>query len=83
MCIVLQISRSSYYYESKEKADESEISKAIVEIFKASRNNYGTRKIKIELKNKFGYQISRRRISRVMKENRLVSKYTTAQFKFM
>src|SRR5699024_9368613 len=31
--------------------------------------------------NKLGYQVSRRRISRIMKEQGLVSKYTVAQFK--
>ena len=36
------------------------------EIFRLSRNNYGTRKIKVELK--LGYQVSRKRISRLMKK---------------
>src|SRR5699024_936477 len=36
---------------------------------------------KKELHNKLGYQVSRRRISRIMKEQGLVSKYTVAQFK--
>lgn len=34
--------------------------------FKESRNNYGTRKIKIELEKK-GLTVSRRRIGRIMK----------------
>lgn len=53
---------------------------AILEIFKNSRQNYGTRKIKYELK-KLGIIASRRRIGRIMKENGLVSNYTVAQFK--
>lgn len=80
MCRVLQVNRSSYYYEAKQKPNEAELSSEITEIFKASRNNYGTRKIKKELM-KTGKQVSRRRIGRMMKQNGLVSNYTTAQFK--
>lgn len=80
MCRVLKISRSSYYYEAKQKQDESDLSDKIVEIFKRSRNNYGTRKIKKELQ-KQGEQVSRRRIGRIMKQHGLVSNYTVAQFR--
>ena len=80
MCRVLQVNRSTYYYEEKPKPDESELSSEIAEIFKVSRNNYGTRKIKQELM-KTGKQVSRRRIGRIMKREGLVSNYTTAQFK--
>ena len=79
MCKVLKISRSSYYYEAKQKADESELTAAIIDIFKASRNNYGTRKIKRELAKR-NMIVSRRRIGRIMKQEGLVSTYTTAQF---
>ena len=52
MCNVLNIPKSTYYYH--ENAREKEELKAeeadIKRIFKESRNNYGTRKIKIELK---------------------------------
>lgn len=80
MCRVLQVNRSTYYYEAKEKADESELTSEITNVFKASRNNYGTRKIKKELEQ-MGKQVSRRRIGRIMKQEGLVSNYTTAQFK--
>ncbi|XJZ27647.1 IS3 family transposase [Bacillota bacterium Lsc_1132] len=81
MCDVLQLSRSTYYYESKEQSDtEDELTEAIKDIFQKSRQNYGTRKIKPELK-KLGIIASRRRIGRIMKENSLVSNYTVAQFK--
>ena len=80
MCRVLQVNRSTYYYEAKQKPDESELASEITEIFRASRNNYGTRKIKKELMDA-GKQISRRRIGRIMKQEGLVSNYTTAQFK--
>jgi len=52
MCRVLQVNRSTYYYEAKQTPVDSELSSEITEIFKASRNNYGTRKIKEELKLK-------------------------------
>jgi putative transposase len=54
MCNVLNIPKSTYYYhenarEKKElKAEVADIKR----IFKESLNNYDTRKIKIELKNK-------------------------------
>lgn len=80
MCKVLQIPRSTYYYESKAKESTDEKTPKVAEIFKASRNNYGTRKIKVELK-KAGYIVSRRKIGRIMKQNGLVSNYTVAQYK--
>lgn len=80
MCRVLQVNRSTYYYKAKQRPDDSELASEITEIFKASRSNYGTRKIKKELM-KTGKQVSRRRIGRIMKQQGLVSNYTTAQFK--
>ena len=80
MCKVLQLNRSTYYYESKAEETIDEITPKVMEIFKASRNNYGARKIKVELE-KAGYIVSRRKIGRIMKENGLVSNYTVAQYK--
>ncbi|WMM26098.1 IS3 family transposase [Tissierella sp. MB52-C2] len=80
MCKVLQVSRSTYYYESKAKESTDEVTPKVIDIFKASRNNYGTRKIKVELK-KAGYIVSRRKIGRIMRENGLVSNYTVFQYK--
>ncbi len=78
MCKVLQVSGSTYYYESKQKTDESELTASIIAIFKAGRNSYGTRKIKQELSKK-GMIVSCR-IVRIMKQEGLVSAYTAAQF---
>ena len=52
----------------------------VIEIFYRSHSIYGTRKIQVELR-KQGISYSRRRISRIMRENNLVSVYTKAQFK--
>ena len=80
MCKVLHLPRSTYYYEANESSSEDEISSVIVDIFQASRQNYGTRKIKVELE-KLELTVSRRRIGRIMKEQGLVSSYTVAQYK--
>ena len=85
MCDFLKVSRSLIYYHLNKKDsyssnEESILTHHIKEIFRKSRNNYGTRKIKVELDD-LGYRVSRRRISRIMKENGLVSNYTVAQYK--
>lgn len=80
LCKVLQVSRSTFYYEAKQKSDESPLIEAIVDIYKSSRNNYGTRKIKVELR-KHDFHVSRRRIGRIMRQQGLVSNYTVAQYK--
>ena len=85
MCKLLKVSRSLVYYHLNKKEsngcdEDSKIERHIIKIFHRSKNNYGTRKIKVELGN-LGYQVSRRRIARIMKENALVSNYTVAQYK--
>lgn len=80
MCRVLKLPRSTYYYEAQQPNDESELVALIREIFRKSRNNYGTRKIRKELKA-IGHKLSRRRIGRIMKQEGLVSNYAVAQYK--
>lgn len=80
MCEVLGIARITYYYESKKEPKDESLNKKIITIFKESRNNYGTRKSKVELEKK-GLTVSRRRIGQIMKEEGLVSTYTVTQFK--
>ncbi len=60
MCKILNISRSTYYYESNKIENKTldALEKLIIKIFKDSQNNYGTRKIKEEF-DKLGYQVSR------------------------
>lgn len=86
MCVVLNIPKSTYYYHAngreKETHEREEVllSNEIQRIFKESRSNYGTRKLKVELK-KQNRIVSRRRIGRIMKQLGLVSNYTVAQYK--
>lgn len=80
MCEVLKLPRSTYYHRKKEPKNESLLIKEIVDIFRISRNNYGTRKIKVELAKK-DFIVSRRKIGRIMKQKGLVSNYTIAQFR--
>jgi putative transposase len=80
MCDVLQIAKSTFYYEAKDRKKKDDLSAAIVEIFHKNRKAYGTRKIKVKLQEQ-GLGVSRRRIGRIMKEQGLVSTYTIAQYK--
>lgn len=80
MCDVLQMSRSTFYYEAKEQPNEGELTQVIVDIFQKNRKAYGTRKIKVKLQEQ-GFTVSRRRIGRIMKEQGLISTYTVAQYK--
>lgn len=80
MCAVLNLPRSTYYYESTVQKGKDPIVDDIIRIFKENRKNYGTRKIKKKL-NDEGKSVSRRRIGRIMRENGLVSTYTIAQYK--
>ena len=80
MCKFLNISRSLIYYKRKNKRTDCKIESEIVRIFKMSKNNYGSRKIKVELQ-KLGYQVSLKRIRKFMNLNGLVSNYTVKQYK--
>jgi hypothetical protein len=64
LCKVLQIPKSTYYYEAKQKADDRPLTIEKVDIFKTSRNNYGTRKIKVELMKR-RHKTSSRHIGRI------------------
>lgn len=84
----LSIPRSSLYYQEKKesitgKEDEASgkvLVKDIKDIFDRNRGVYGSRKIKAKLAEK-NKTVSRRRISRIMKENGLESRYTKAKYK--
>ena len=84
MCKVLKISRSLIYYKAKknakEKVENIKLENNIISEFKASRNNYGTRKLKVMLERR-GYTVSRQKIREIMKKYGLVSNYTIKQFR--
>ncbi|KAF5035128.1 hypothetical protein DSECCO2_588850 [anaerobic digester metagenome] len=80
MCDVLGIPKSTFNYTSKQTAEPDPIINDVIEIFKSSRKNYGTRKIKYELKDR-SIIATRRRIGCIMKENGFVSNYTVVQYK--
>lgn len=71
LCKVPNISRSTYYYDTKTRPDETKLTVTAKDIFKINRNNYGTRKIKKELA-KQDRIVSRSRIGRIMKQKGLV-----------
>ena len=50
MCRVLNIPRSLVYYKRKIRVCNTKLENAVISIFRESKNNYGTRKIKVELK---------------------------------
>lgn len=68
------------YYKRKTRKIDSRLENAVIKIFKDSHNNYGSRKIKVELK-KENITASRRKIRRIMDKYGLVSNYTINQFK--
>lgn len=75
MCRVLQVSRSGYYEflsraPSCHQIEDDELRPQIKAAFKTGRKNYGTRRIKRELK-KQKIAVSRRRIGRLMQEEQL------------
>lgn len=89
MCRLLKITRSLVYYhiDHRKKLQEDRLSEEeitlenkIIKIFKESKNNYGTRKIKKVLE-KEKLVASRRKISEIMKKYGLVSSYTVKQFR--
>ena len=80
MCRALKIPRGVVYYKHKERKSNTELENKIIQIFKESKNNYGTRKIKALLE-KENIVASRPYIGKIMKKYGLVSNYTLKQFK--
>ncbi|HCY6222023.1 TPA: IS3 family transposase [Staphylococcus aureus] len=82
---VLKILRSTYYDSIKIKdnkitKDDSNVERAVINIFNANRKVFATRRIKNHLNDK-GHTVSRRKIGRIMKKYNLVSVYTKAKYK--
>lgn len=83
MCRFLKISKSTYYFNLKKKEDKIQnniYDEAVISAFKENREVYGTRRLKVSLKNK-GIYLSRRKIKKIMNEHNLISKYTKLSFK--
>jgi len=74
MCKVLKINRSTFYYKDKLVVVNTELENAVIEEFRKSRNNYGTRKLKIMLSRR-KHHVSRRKIGKIMEKYGLVSNY--------
>lgn len=76
MCKVLKVSRNGYYNwcSKREQREDPLLVESIKTIFQKSRKTYGTRRIKQELLNLYGWIVSRARIAKVMQENNLVAK---------
>lgn len=69
---MLNVSRSAYYSwldaePSQKQLQDTNLMEKIRVVFNEGRATYGTRRIKLALKN-LGYQTSRRRISRLLKQ---------------
>lgn len=84
MCQILKISRSGYYAwvkrpESLRKKRNSELLEKIKNIYKISRETYGSPRVTHALKNE-GIQCGKNHIAKLMKENNIVAK-TRKKFK--
>ena len=80
MCKFLKVPRSLVYYQPNPISIDTTLDNLIIKIFNDSKNNYGSRKIKVDLE-KVGYIVSLRKIRRIMKQYGLVSSYTIKQYK--
>ena len=87
MCKLLKVPRSLIYHRlnSRQKTnatseEEIKLENAIIRVFRESRNNYGTRKIKKQLQRE-GMMASIRKIGQIMKKYSMVSNYTIARYK--
>jgi transposase InsO family protein len=68
MCDTLGVSRSCYYYWLHIQREDDTILNGLIEaMFVASRQTYGTRRLKSQLLKSYGLIISRRKIGRTMK----------------
>ena len=80
MSKLFNIPRSLVYYKKKLRKNNNILENAVISIFRESKNNYGSRKIYVELK-KENITASRRKIREIMKKYSLISNYTIKQYK--
>ena len=78
MCRVLKVNKASYYHWIKQGCKSQQVDEKLNElvaiIFMQGRENYGTRRIKDKLMQRYGFIVSRRRTARIMRELELVAK---------
>ena len=82
-CKILGVPRATYYWMLKHPdagRGPDPITDEVVEVFEGSRREYGAPKMKAALQRR-GIVASRRRISRIMKENGLVSAYSKKKYR--
>jgi len=78
MCRVFKLDKASYYHWIKQgsqmQKEDKKLNELIEIIFIQGRENYGTRRIKDKLVQRYGFIVSRRRIGRIMNKLGLVAK---------
>lgn len=79
MCKLLEVTRSLVYYQKAQKVYNTKLENLIIHIFKKSKNSYGTRRIRLELK-KLDIHTSRKKIGQIMLKYGLISCYTVKQY---
>lgn len=85
MCKLLKVNRSSYYdwrnqtHSSSRILENQQLSQVIKGVFTEHKGRYGSRRIRREMLKK-GYQISRKRVCKLMKQQELYCK-TKRKFK--
>ena len=76
MCRLLGVSRNGFYHylvHSGRRRD-GRLTALVRSVFQASRQTYGTRRIKAALRREYGLLVSRRRIGKIMNEEGLAAK---------
>lgn len=89
-CVLLEIPKSSYYYQSQGVSTEDIRLMGLIDEIYTKHVFYGTRRIKIELRDKYAELVNRKRISRLMRimgivaviPKRNLSKARSADLKF-
>ncbi|BET38126.1 hypothetical protein SAP269_07150 [Spiroplasma ixodetis] len=72
----LKISKSTYYFNLKKKEDKIQnnmYDEVVISAFKENKEAYGTRRLKVVLKEK-KINLSRRKIKKIMNKHNLISK---------
>lgn len=77
-CVVLEVPRRTFYYQPVEKRAADGLTKDICLIFNGTKQLWCAKKNELEEK---GWNVSRRRIGRIMKEEGVAPKYNVGQFK--